>query len=181
LLHARPDLQVCDVRGNVETRVTKLHAGEFDALVLAEAGLKRLGMQAEIVQILPTSVMLPAVGQGALGLEARSIDATVFRAVALLDDAETHAAVSAERSLLATLRGGCLAPIGAWGRIEVDQLLLTAVVLSRDGRKRLVVESVGRIDEAIDIGRCAADELLAKGAAKLIESSRYGANLPPEA
>jgi hydroxymethylbilane synthase len=186
LLHARPDLQVGEIRGNVETRVAKLHSGEFDAIVLAEAGLKRLNMQGEIVQILPTSVMLPAVGQGALGLEMRVIDESlnqldiaIRREVEELDDGETRAAVTAERSLLSTLRGGCLAPVGAWGRIELGQLRLTAVVLSRDGRQRLLAEAAGAIDEAISVGRVAAEQLLARGAAELIASSRHQSHSPP--
>jgi hydroxymethylbilane synthase len=179
LLHARPDLVINDVRGNVETRVRKLHEGQFDALVLAEAGLRRLGLEAEITEILPKSIMLPAVGQGALGLETRADDAAVRAAVARLDDPATKAAVIAERSLLATLRGGCLAPVGAWARFEDNQLRLTAAVLSRDGRERLVAEATGRIEAAVELGRLAAEELLAKGAAKLIESSRFGTNAPP--
>jgi hydroxymethylbilane synthase len=179
LLYARPDLQACDVRGNVETRVRKLHDGEFDALVLAEAGLKRLGLEGAIAEILPKSIMLPAVGQGALGLETRADDAVVRAAVARLDDPQAHASVLAERSLLATLRGGCLAPVGAWARLESGQLLLSAVVLSRDGRERLVAEAASELKGAVELGHRVAEELLTHGAAKLIETSRYGANIPP--
>jgi hydroxymethylbilane synthase len=173
LLHARPDLQVREIRGNVETRVRKLHEGQYDALVLAEAGLKRLGLEAEIAEILPKSLMLPAIGQGALGLEARVDDPPTLAAVSRLDDAATHAAVLAERSLLATLHGGCLAPVGAWGRLEHDgKLRLTAAVLSRDGRQRLIVESTEQPVMAADLGRRMAEELLAQGAASLIALSR---------
>ncbi len=173
LLHVRPDLQLKDVRGNVETRVAKLRGGEFDALVLAEAGLKRLGLAAEITEILPTSIILPAVGQGALGLETRADDAATISSVQALDDAKTHAAVTAERMLLATLRGGCLAPVGAWARIEGSgSLRLSAVVLSRDGRERLDAEATDQPDRAAELGRRVADELLSKGAAALIASSR---------
>ena len=172
LLHARSDLQVSEIRGNVETRVRKLHEGQFDALVLAEAGLKRLELESEITEILPKSLMLPAVGQGALGLETRADDATTRAAVAPLDDAPTHTAVLAERSLLATLRGGCLAPVGAWGRIEAADLRLTAAVLSRDGRQRVTAEGTDRTDLAEELGRRVANELLAQGAATLIALSR---------
>jgi hydroxymethylbilane synthase len=173
LLHARPDLQVSEIRGNVETRVSKLRAGQYDAIVLAEAGLNRLGLQAEIVEILPKSLMLPAVGQGALGLEARVDDHSTRSAVERLDDPETHAAVLAERSLLATLRGGCLAPVGAWAGIESGgQLRLTATVLSRDGRQRLEAEARDQVSEAVALGRRVATELLASGAEALIAQSR---------
>jgi hydroxymethylbilane synthase len=172
LLHARADLRVGEIRGNVETRIRKLHEGQYDALVLAEAGLTRLGLEREITEILPKSVMLPAVGQGALGLEARADDPATLEAVAPLDDAITHAAVLAERSLLATLRGGCLAPVGAWGRVEDGNLRLTATVLSRDGRQRLIAESAERPAMAAQLGSRVAEELLAQGAATLIAISR---------
>ena len=112
LLHARPDLQMRDIRGNVDTRVRKLHEGQFDAIVLAAAGLNRLGLAAEVTERLSAEIMLPAVGQGALGIEIRASDDSTRRGVALLDHAETHQSVIAERSLLAHLLGGCLAPVG---------------------------------------------------------------------
>jgi hydroxymethylbilane synthase len=172
LRHARPDLQVEGVRGNVDTRLAKLDAGEFDALVLAEAGLKRLGLAERITQVLSPSVMLPAVGQGALGIECRDRDAATRSALAALNDVATHAAVIAERALLAHLLGGCLAPVGAWGRVERDQLHLTAVVLSADGRERIEESSIAPLSDALELGRHVADALLARGAAKLIAASR---------
>jgi hydroxymethylbilane synthase len=172
LRHARPDLQVEGVRGNVDTRLAKLDAGEFDALILAEAGLTRLGLAERISQILSPDTMLPAVGQGALGIECRDRDAATRSALAALDDVATHAAVIAERALLAHLLGGCLAPVGAWGRVERDQLHLTAVVLSADGRERIEESSVAPLSDAIELGRRVADALLARGAAELIAASR---------
>ena len=130
-----------DIRGNVDTRLRKLHAGEFDAVVLAEAGLRRLGLEANITEVLPTSLLLPAVGQGALGLETRADDRAAREAIAALDHADTHHGVLAERALLARLRGGCLAPVAAWGRIEAGRLRLTGRVLSVDGSKRLEASS----------------------------------------
>ena len=112
----RPDLQVRDIRGNVDTRLGKLHAGQYDAVILAEAGLERLGLSGQIAQRLPMAIMLPAVGQGALGLEVRSDDRPTLELIQSLDDADSLAAVSAERAMLAALRGGCLAPVAAWGR-----------------------------------------------------------------
>ena len=175
LLHVRPDLQFVDVRGNIDTRLRKLAEGQFAALVLAEAGLKRLGLSEHITHILPKSVMLPAIGQGALGLETREDDRATRAAVGLLDDPNSHCAVLAERTLLATLRGGCLAPVGAWGRIEDDgRLHLDAIVLSRDGRETIVGRGEAELNRANaeTLGRSVADSLLAQGAAELIQASR---------
>ncbi len=133
LLHQRPDLEILDIRGNVDTRLRKLDAGEYDAIILAEAGLKRLELTGRIAQVLPREQMLPAVGQGALGIEARSDDAATLALLQPLNESATRASVLAERAMLRTLRGGCLAPVGAWGRIERDQLHLDGVVLSNDG------------------------------------------------
>jgi hydroxymethylbilane synthase len=172
LLHLRPDLRIGDVRGNVDTRLRKLDDGQFDAIVLAEAGLRRLGLEDRISLALPFDVMLPAVGQGALGIECRADDEQTRAAVAPLDDAATRAAVTAERSLLAHLRGGCMAPVGAWGRVEAGKFQLSAVVLSADGRQRLHAHETASPDEASALGRQVADRLLAHGADKLITASR---------
>jgi hydroxymethylbilane synthase len=175
LLHLRPDLKMLDIRGNIDTRLRKLADGEFDALVLAEAGLKRLGLESRITEILSAPQMLPAVGQGALGLETRFGDHVARKALESIDDPESHQSVLAERTMLAALAGGCLAPIGAWGRVESDgRLRLTACVLSADGKQRLAAERVSNAADALALGRQVADELLAAGAAKLIEQSRAG-------
>ncbi len=172
LLHQRPDLQVLDIRGNVETRLRKLDDGEYAAIVLAEAGLKRLDLTARITQLIPCNIMLPAVGQGALGLETREHDAYTIARVMALDDASTHASVLAERALLAALRGGCLAPVGAWGRVVDHELQLEAVVLSADGSRRIAATAAGSPQDAIIIGQRAAEQLLNQGAAALIAESR---------
>ena len=172
LLHARPDLQVLDIRGNVDTRLRKLDDGEYDAILLAEAGLKRLGLADRIASILPKEMMLPAVGQGALGLEIREEDEPTIQALRPLNDPASQAAVVAERSLLAALRGGCLAPIGAWGRVEGDQLRLDAVVLDHEGSNRLSASDVAEPSDAIRLGTSVAVNLLNDGAAELIASSR---------
>jgi hydroxymethylbilane synthase len=174
LLHARPDLEVMPIRGNVDTRLRKLDEGRFDALVLAEAGLKRLGFANRISHVLPLDVMLPAVGQGALGIECRDDDASTRAALAALDDSVTHAAVLAERALLAHLRGGCLAPIGAIGRATGNQIELSAVVLSQEGIQRLHESSSDSIANAELLGRTVADALLSRGAAELIAANRTG-------
>jgi hydroxymethylbilane synthase len=174
LLHVRPDLQVADVRGNVDTRLRKLDEGQFDALVLAEAGLRRLGLADRASQVLPLNVMLPAVGQGALGIECRVEDADTRAILASLNDAATRAAVTAERTLLEHLRGGCMAPVGALGSIVKGELSLSAVVLSADGVRRLVASETGSPTDAEPLGIRVADALLAQGAAELIASSRNG-------
>jgi hydroxymethylbilane synthase len=172
LLHVRPDLAMKDIRGNVDTRLRKLEQREFDALILAEAGLRRLDLADRICQVLPRSVCLPAVGQGALGLEIRGDDQSARELLRPLDDPATHAAVAAERAMLAELRGGCLAPVAAWGRREGPSLVLTGRVLSPDGRRKLEAGSSGDPAEAAELGRRVASELLAQGAAELIRLAR---------
>jgi hydroxymethylbilane synthase len=173
LWHVRPDLAIEDIRGNVDTRLRKLHEGEYEALVLAEAGLTRLELSEHITQVLPRSIMLPAVGQGALGLETRTDDAATREVLAVLDDSATHSAVLAERSMLAALRGGCLAPVGAWCRIETDgQLHLDGVVLSNDGHRRVFSTAASDPADAIGLGQRVAADLLSQGAGELIQSAR---------
>lgn len=173
LLHTRSDLTLVDLRGNVDTRLAKLAAANYDAIVLAHAGLKRLALDHHPHVVLPIEQMLPAVGQGALGIEVRTDDAAALAAVRRLDDPETHCAVLAERALLAALRGGCLAPVGAWARSDQQgSLQLDAAVLSVDGRTRLAVTVSGAPGAAVELGQQAADQLLAQGAAELIAASR---------
>lgn len=172
LLAVRPDLDIRDIRGNVDTRLAKLDAGDYDAIILATAGLSRLGFADRIAQRIPLETMLPAIGQGALGLETRQDDAPVRQRLGELDDPASHAAVDAERAMLLALRGGCLAPIAAWGRVEGGRLLLTGRVLSLDGRMRLETESSASIDAADELGRQVAESLLEQGAAKLVQAAR---------
>ncbi|HJN07519.1 MAG TPA: hydroxymethylbilane synthase [Pirellulaceae bacterium] len=172
LLHLRPDLMVADIRGNVDTRLQKLDAGEYDAIILAQAGLSRLGLTDRITQRLSPDQMLPAVGQGALGIETRTSDETTIAAIAVLDDASTRAAVTAERTLLATLLGGCLAPVGAWARVDGKALTLDGVVLSTDGRQRIATQLTDELIAAARVGQHAAEKLLAQGAADLIAAAR---------
>jgi hydroxymethylbilane synthase len=174
LRHLRRDIQVADVRGNVDTRLRKLDEGQFDAIVLAEAGLRRLGLAGRISQVLPTDIMLPAVGQGALGIECRADDVNTRAILAELNDSATRAAVTAERALLEQLRGGCMAPIGALGKMRADKLELAAVVLSADGSRRLAASESSSANEAEALGVQVADRLLSQGAAQLIASSRNG-------
>jgi len=173
LWHVRPDLRLEDVRGNVDTRLRKLAEGQYDALVLARAGLFRLGLAESMIREFESEILLSAVGQGALGIEIRAADTHTAQIVERLNDPATLASVTAERALLATLRGGCLAPVAAWGRLETAETLrLTAVVLSADGRTRLHADHSGLRHEAAELGTRAAEDLLAQGAAQLIQSAR---------
>lgn len=169
LWNYRPDLRMRDLRGNVDTRLKKLETGEWDAVVLAKAGLERLGRADRISEVFGPEVMLPAVGQGALGIECRVDDKELCELLARLDDADTRACVTAERALLAELQGGCQVPLGAWARIESRTLRIDAVVLSPDGRQSLRRDISGRPEEAKSLGRQLGQELLEAGAHRLLQ------------
>jgi len=174
LLHARRDLRVLELRGNVDTRIEKLKRGDYDAIVLAKAGLDRLGLSGQISQVLPHSLSLPAAGQGAIGIEARAGDAVTLRILAALEDAETRNAVTAERAALAALGGGCQVPIGAWARIEDGKLALDVAVLSADGSQRVWEKDEGEPGEAERIGTRVAQKLIASGAKALLDRESHG-------
>jgi hydroxymethylbilane synthase len=173
LRHYRRDLAVAELRGNVDTRLAKLDRGDYDAIVLAKAGLDRLGLSARITEILSAEISLPAAGQGAMTIEARAAEAELIESLRKLDHAETRASVEAERALLATLGGGCQIPIGAWARIDAtrdkdDQLVLDAAVLSPDGTDYLRRQAAGRADRHQELGRNLAAALIAGGADKIL-------------
>lgn len=172
LLHFRADLRISEIRGNLDTRLRKLDEGQYEAIVLAEAGLKRLGWSHRITQILPPEIMLPAIGQGALGIETRTDDRPTRAWVERLNHAESFASVQAERALLAELRAGCLAPVGAWGRVVDECLLLDGVVLSADGRERVAASAAGAPGEAAAVGVQVAKKLLDLGADVLMAGAR---------
>jgi hydroxymethylbilane synthase len=174
LLHVRRDLRVLELRGNVDTRIEKLKRGDYDAIVLAKAGLDRLGLSGNISEVLPQTVSLPAAGQGAIGIETRMGDAPTSQAVTPLEDAETRSAVTAERAALAGLGGGCQVPIGAWGRIENGKLQLDVAVLSPDGMQRMSEKDLGLPEEAEAIGKRVAQKLREGGAAALLERETRG-------
>lgn len=171
LLHYRNDLHIEPIRGNVDTRLRKLDEGQYDAIMLAEAGLLRLGLGDRVSQLLPFEVMLPAVGQGALGIEARVADETTRRLVAQFDDRSTRAAVFAERAMLASLRGGCSAPIGGWARVVDRRLQLDGVVLTGDGSQRISASGSGELADAEQIGRDVAAQLDDMGSDELIAAT----------
>jgi len=174
LLYARSDLQMFDIRGNVDTRIEKLKRGDYDAIVLAKAGLDRLGMSGNITEVLSTDVSLPAAGQGAIGIESRSDDAETLKILSRLNDTDTRSGVEAERAALAGLEGGCQVSIGAWGRVEQAKLVLEVVVLSPDGTQRLREKSWGAISEAAKLGEAVAAKLLEQGAAVLLARESRG-------
>ncbi len=171
LRHFRPDLDVRELRGNVDTRMRKAESGEYDAVVLAKAGLDRLGWTHRITEILSTQICLPAVGQGALGIEARSRDGELVELLGRLDDAETRWAIIAERALLAELQGGCQVPVGAWARIVRNELVLEACVASVDGTNYIREQASAPVSEADTLGRKVARALLAGGADRVLEQA----------
>ena len=163
LLARRPDLRFIAVRGNVDTRVRKLERGEFDALVLAVAGIERLGLSTPGRAPIPTETCLPAPGQGALGLETRDDDAPTRRLVAALDDPDSRAAVTAERAFLAELGAGCLAPAAALARVQGERLVLEAMVGEVDGGSVQRDEAEGSARDAAALGASLAGRLLRAG------------------
>ena len=175
LLRSRPDLRVAAVRGNVDTRLRFVSDGDLDAVVLAVAGLTRLDRTGAITETFGPDVMLPAPAQGALAVECRAADletAWYGPAVQALDCREARAAAVAERSLLATLEAGCIAPVGAHATVDDGTLTLRAAVIAVDGRSLVGGDRVGPVDDAPAIGRDLALELLSRGAADLLGAAR---------
>ncbi|HBJ38122.1 MAG TPA: hydroxymethylbilane synthase [Planctomycetaceae bacterium] len=172
LLHRRPDLQILPIRGNVQTRIDQVMRGDFDATLLAAAGLERLEMTDVAATTLSIEVMLPAPGQAALGIETRRDDEFTTEAISHLDHSETRAAVTAERAFLRELSGGCLAPIAALGTVDGQELRLRATVLTPDASIRLDVDVTGPVTEAYQLGIQAAHELRAQGADAIIAAAR---------
>jgi len=173
LLHRwRPDVAVVDMRGNVPTRVARLDAGDLDGIVLAAAGLERLGLGHRVTELLPTTRVLPAAGQGAIAVEIREDDAATRSVVALLDHDSTRAATFAERALLGRLEGGCQVPVGALAEVREGRLHLAAVVCSLDGRR--IAEATGEGDLAAParVAETVAEALLRTGAGAILASVR---------
>jgi hydroxymethylbilane synthase len=166
--HYRPDLQAADLRGNVDTRLKKLDAGEFDAIVVAMAGVNRLGAASRVTQVLSAEIMLPAIGQGALGIETRADDRTTSEFVAALDDVETRTCVTAERALLEELQGGCQVPLGAWARLMGEELFIEAAVFSPDGHEFVRREERGLPNDAAGVGKRLGRTLIESGADKIL-------------
>ena len=173
----RPDLDIHPLRGNVDTRVRKLEEGEYDAIILAAAGLTRLGKTQLVKQVLPEDFMCPAAGQGALGIEIREGDAEMREHLAFLDDPAARAATACERALLRQLGGGCQVPIGAFAQMQDGKLQLTAVVARPDGSEVLREQQSGT--EPVALGESVAQALLHRGATRILQDVYGGAEAAP--
>jgi len=165
-----PDAEVIPLRGNVNTRLSKLDAGDYDAIILASAGLKRLGMAERITQSLDTSVSLPAIGQGAIGIECRVDDLEINEILQTLHDAETGLCVSAERAMNARLNGGCQVPIAGFAQVQGGQIAMRGLVGNPDGSVLYRAERTGGLDQGEVIGQLIAEDLLAQGADKILQA-----------
>ena len=165
-----PDAEILTLRGNVNTRLAKLDAGEYDAIILASAGLKRLGMDDRITACLDPDVSLPAVGQGAIGIECRIEDSEINTFLKALHDEQTTLRVTAERAMNARLNGGCQVPIAGFAEIQGDQLFMRGLVGAPDGSLLYRAERQGSFDQAEEIGVAIANDLLAQGADKILQA-----------
>jgi hydroxymethylbilane synthase len=165
-----PNAEILSLRGNVNTRLAKLDAGEYDAIILASAGLKRLGMGDRITECLDTSVSLPAIGQGAIGVECRTDDWEVNDILKVLHDEQTTIRVMAERAMNERLNGGCQVPIAGFAEIQGDMLVMRGLVGSPDGTTLYRAERQGTFAQAKEIGEAIADDLLAQGADKILKA-----------
>ncbi len=173
LLALRPDLDLRDLRGNVPTRLDKLARGEFAAIVLAMAGLKRLGLADRVTCPFPVDAMLPAIGQGIIGIECRRGDAAIEALVAPLHDVLAHDALAAERALNAYLQGGCQVPIAGHATVVGDEVRLAGLVASTDGRDVLRAERCGRRADAAVVGRAVGEALRAAGAGRILAAQDH--------
>ncbi len=163
-----PNAEILSLRGNVNTRLAKLDAGEYDAIILASAGLKRLGMGDRIRQSLPTEISLPACGQGAIGIECRVDDVEINEMLKALHHEETALCVTAERAMNAKLNGGCQVPIAGFAELENGEIFMRALVGNPDGS--VIYRAEKRSVSAIEIGECIADDLLKQGAAEILKA-----------
>ncbi len=181
LLQYRPDLKIVPLRGNIDTRLKKLESEGLDAIILASAGLRRMGWQDKITEIIPAEILLPAMGQGAVGIEARRYDHKVHELIVPLDHEETHWAVEAERAFVGELEGGCQVPIGAYATINMDQdeLTLKGVVASLDGKTIYQWDKQGQPFEAKKLGRELGKDLLKMGADKILKEIYEQSDISP--
>ena len=170
LKRIRPDLEILPIRGNIDTRISKIERGEYEAIVLAAAGLQRLGWGEIISEIFRPDIICPAVGQGALAIETLTTGAG-FDAAAPLDDPWTNMPVTAERAMLAELGGGCQVPIGAYGTLENTELFLTGAVFSPDGGEMIRYTATGDFSKPAELGRNVAQVLLSRGARALLDAA----------
>jgi hydroxymethylbilane synthase len=176
LLGLRPDLSVETLRGNLDTRIRKMEEGRYDAIILAAAGLRRLGWEAKITEYIPEEMSLPAIGQGALGIEIRVDDRDTREAVSFLNDRDTAFAVRAERGFLKRLEGGCQVPIASYGRTEGDGIFLEGMVGRPDGSEIIRGNARGSTSDPEALGAGLAEQLLARGAREILDEVYRAAN-----
>lgn len=169
VLNLRPDLRIEGLRGNLDTRLRKVSEGAFDAIILAVAGLKRMRWDDRITEYLDPTLMIPAVGQGALGIEVREGDAKTQELIAFLNHRQTTAVVSGERAFLERLEGGCQVPIGAHGIVDGENITIAGFVASTDGKSVIRGEVSGLMTESVKLGRDLAQDLLSRGAGDILE------------
>ncbi len=167
--NANPDVTIADIRGNLDTRIKKLKSGEFDAIVLAAAGLRRLGQEKEITEYLDETIMTPAVGQGALCIETRENDEDIAPIMEKLNHPDTHVCVTGERAFLKQIEGSCHIPVACFAKIQGDDVLMTAVVASEDGKDLIKEHVVSPMNDVENFGRKLADQVLEKGGKKILE------------
>jgi hydroxymethylbilane synthase len=168
--HLRPDVEIVDIRGNIDTRLKKLDDNQYDSILLAAAGLCRLGLENRIAEILESDVMVPAAGQGALAIETRSDSDELLALLSPIHDTETETIVTAERALLTAFGGGCQVPLGAHAVLRGNTLTLNAVAVSSDGKLVIKVHHSSKPNQANALGQKAAEQLLSRGARKIIDS-----------
>ena len=173
LMNYRPDLELVPLRGNLETRLKKLETEGLDAIILAAAGLIRMGWDDRITEIISPDILLPAMGQGAVGIESRRSDVDNQILLADMDDEETHYALDAERALVSQLQGGCNVPIGAFATLYEDQITLTGLVASLDGKTVYKKEMTDIKTNAISLGRKMGDELIAMGGDRIMQEIKF--------
>tara|TARA_B100000315_G_scaffold76786_1_gene70188 strand:- start:10760 stop:11713 length:954 start_codon:yes stop_codon:yes gene_type:complete len=171
LLRFRPDLEIAPLRGNVGTRINKLKNNSLDAIVLAAAGVKRLQWEDKISEYIDTEICLPAIGQGALGLEIRTNDKKILHHINSFDHQKTHTALTAERVLLKKLQGGCQIPIAAFGEVSEKNIKLTAMVSSIDGKRFIKEFDIASLNKAEQLGLDIAEKLLSNGADKIVQET----------
>ncbi|NWF51557.1 MAG: hydroxymethylbilane synthase [Nitrospirae bacterium] len=168
LMHLRPDLKIVTLRGNLDTRIRKLDEGDFDAIIAAVAGLKRLGLSQRITEILQPDTSLPAIGQGAIGVECRIDDESINSIVSSINHFETSVSVKAERAFLKRLGGGCQVPIAAFARIELERIIMDGLVGSMKGERIIKGHVEGKPNSAEELGTNLAEDLLIKGATEIL-------------
>ncbi len=169
LLKMMPSLTIKDLRGNVDTRIRKLHNGEFDAIILAEAGLRRLNITENIKQSIPADIMIPAVCQGVLGIEVRKDDADTKRTIDFLKDSGTETAVKAERAFLSRLEGGCQAPIGCYAKLDGAKINITGFISGLDGKKMIIHRMSGDTASPEALGTALANQALSDGGKEILD------------